>query len=117
MSLFGLTETMGSSSIERRRDLTVSKKETFLGFGDLVKDFVRVCWSGKNSRKMLIFLTINLIFMFVELGYGIYSNSLGLISDSFHMLTDCFSLFVALAAAYISVNKADNVYTFGFERV
>jgi cation diffusion facilitator family transporter len=55
--------------------------------------------------------------MFVELGYGVYSNNLGLISDSFHMLSDCISLFVALGANYVAQNKADQFYTYGFERV
>ena len=55
--------------------------------------------------------------MIVELGYGLYSNSLGLISDSFHMLADCLSLLVALIAGYISMGKADNVFTYGYDRV
>ena len=66
---------------------------------------------------MLIFLTINLLFMFVELSYGLYSNSLGLISDSFHMLADCLSLLVALLAGFISMGKADHVFTYGYDRV
>ena len=66
---------------------------------------------------MLIFLTINLLFMFVELCYGLYANSLGLISDSFHMLADCLSLLVALIAGYISMGKADGVFTYGYDRV
>lgn len=88
----------------------------FLGIGSQVSDFIRVCWSDHDSRKMLIFVTMNLIFMFIELSYGVYSNSLGLISDSFHMLSDCISLFVALGAAYVASNKADANYTFGFQR-
>lgn len=65
----------------------------------------------------MIFFTINFSFMFVELFYGVYSNSLGLISDAFHMLSDCMSLLVALFAAYVAVkHKADNEYTYGYDR-
>lgn len=87
------------------------------GFGSVVGDFVKTCWQKPGSRKMLIFLALNLAFMFVEMGYGVYANSLGLISDAFHMLSDCFSIFVALVASYISSGPADRVYTFGYERV
>ena len=87
-----------------------------MGLRAQASEFIRVCWHNNDSRKMLIFVTINLLFMFVELGYGVYSNSLGLISDSFHMLSDCISLFVALAASYVANNKADSHYTYGFQR-
>lgn len=91
-------------------------KGIFLGMGSLMTDFLVKCWQKEDSRKMLIFTTINMLFMFVELGYGIYSNSLGLISDSFHMFSDCLSLFVALGASYISLGDANQVYTFGYVR-
>lgn len=87
------------------------------GFGSTVGDFVSTCWSKPGSRKMLIFLGLNMTFMFVEMSYGVYANSLGLISDAFHMLSDCLSIFIALVAAYISSGPADRVYTFGYERV
>ena len=80
-------------------------------------DFVKTCWYKPASRRMLIFLMINLSFMFVEMGYGIYANSLGLISDAFHMLSDCFSILIALVASYISSAHADKVYTYGYERI
>mmetsp|Transcript_2610 Transcript_2610/g.3340 ORF Transcript_2610/g.3340 Transcript_2610/m.3340 type:complete len:86 (+) Transcript_2610:1432-1689(+) len=54
--------------------------------------------------------------MFVELFYGIYTNSLGLISDSFHMLFDCLALLFGLCASYMATCKADNQYTFGYDR-
>lgn len=104
---------------DRRRDIALPSASlaNFYGFGQNVGEFVRVCWGKDDTRKMLIFVTINLLFMFVELGYGVYSNSLGLISDSFHMLSDCISLFVALGAAYVADNRADSHYTYGFQRV
>lgn len=108
LAFFGL-----SSQLDSRRDSAPGPKRCF-GLGAQISEFVRVCWQEENSRKMLIFVTINLLFMFVELGYGVYSNSLGLISDSFHMLSDCISLFVALGAAYVASNKANSQYTYGF---
>ena len=63
---------------------------------------IKVTWSHSQSKKILIFFTINLSFMFVELLYGYYTNSLGLISDAFHMLFDCTALLIGLVAAYIS---------------
>ena len=65
-------------------------------------DFAKACYENPDSRKISIFLVINLSFMFVELIYGFMSNSLGLISDSFHMLFDCTALFIGLIASYIS---------------
>jgi solute carrier family 30 (zinc transporter), member 5/7 len=83
------------------------------GLGSSMKDFVHKCWDKPSSRRMLIFLLINLAFMVVEMGYGVYANSLGLISDAFHMLSDCLSIFIALVASYISSGPTDKVYTFG----
>ena len=84
------------------------------GLGSVMGDFVRTVWSKSGSRRMLIFLSINLMFMMVEMGYGVYANSLGLISDAFHMLSDCFSIFIALVASYISSGQADRLYTYGY---
>lgn len=61
-----------------------------------------VTWEGEKTKRILIFLVINLSFFFVELIYGYRSNSLGLISDAFHMLFDCAALFMGLVAAYIA---------------
>ena len=83
---------------------------------DLVVDFCKTCYENEDSRKISIFLTINLSFMFVELVYGFISNSLGLISDSFHMLFDCTALFIGLCASYIAKQKPDASYTYGYGR-
>ena len=68
----------------------------------LIFDMISVTWNNNQSRKILIFLVINMAFFFVELIYGYMSNSLGLISDAFHMLFDCMALFIGLSASYIS---------------
>jgi zinc transporter 5/7 len=38
-----------------------------------------------DSRRIAMFLVINMAFMFVEAIYGYWNNSLGLISDAAHM--------------------------------
>jgi len=88
-----------------------------LGFGNVLKDFMKTSWEQTNSRHMMIFFLINLSFMFVEMGYGLYANSLGLISDAFHMLSDCFTILIALVATYISASPPDRMFTYGYERV
>ena len=42
-----------------------------------------------ETRKIAVFLALNLSFMLVEAIYGLLTNSLGLISDAAHMLFDC----------------------------
>lgn len=80
-----------------------AQKFNLLAVGDSVLvDMIKVTWSNTQSRKILIFLIINMAFFFVELIYGYMSNSLGLISDAFHMLFDCMALFIGLSASYIS---------------
>nr|CAG4641851.1 EOG090X09D3 [Eurycercus lamellatus] len=70
----------------------------------------------KNSRNLLMFLLLNFSFAFVELFYGIWTNSLGLISDSFHMFFDCTGLLAGLAASVIIQWKANEHYSYGYER-
>jgi len=72
--------------------------------------------NDKNSRNLLMFLLLNFSFAFVELFYGIWTNSLGLISDSFHMFFDCTGLLAGLAANIIIQWKANENYTYGYER-
>jgi len=94
-----------------------NKVAVVFDLGSTVTDFLSACWSKPDSRRMLIFLALNLTFMVVEMGYGLYANSLGLVSDAFHMLSDCFSIFVALIASHISSGAADTIFTFGYVRV
>lgn len=80
-----------------------------LNFGSfkntLFYDVVRVTWSNPESKRILIFFTINIAFFFIELVYGYLSNSLGLISDAFHMLFDCMALLIGLMASYVAQLK------------
>ena len=63
-----------------------------------------------------MFLLLNFSFAFVELFYGIWTNSLGLISDSFHMFFDCTGLLAGLAANIIIQWKANEHFSYGYER-
>jgi len=69
-----------------------------------------------DSRRIAVFLTLNLIFLFVEVLYGYWCNSLGLISDSAHMFFDCSALFIGLYASYMAKCDADKFYTYGYGR-
>lgn len=62
-----------------------------------------------DSRKIFIFLCLNLGFMFIQMGYGIYTNSLGLVSDSIHMLVDCAAIAFGLAASILADDSRDDV--------
>ena len=93
----------------------------------MLSDFLQTIWSDSNSKKILLFLILNVSFMGVELLYGYLSNSLGLIGDSFHMLCDSMALMIGLGASYISKLSADasqqkskNIlqkYTYGLAKV
>jgi len=72
---------------------------------------------GKESRRIFLYLCLNLMFMFVEMIYGYLTNSLGLISDSAHMLFDCTALVIGLFAAVISNWEPTQVFSFGYARV
>ena len=48
--------------------------------------------ASSDSRKLSIFLLLNLGFMIVELMVGLLTGSLGLVADAFHMLFDRLEL-------------------------
>jgi hypothetical protein len=60
-----------------------------------------------DSRKIFVFLCLNLAFMCVQMGYGIYTNSLGLVSDSIHMLVDCAAIAFGLAASVLADDSTE----------
>lgn len=64
--------------------------------------FVRICASNSDTRRIGGFLLVNMMFMFIEIIYGYLTNSLGLISDAAHMAFDCIALLIGLIASYIS---------------
>jgi zinc transporter 5/7 len=83
----------------------------------ILRNTLKTILKNRDSRKIFIFLTINLSFMFVELIYGFWTNSLGLISDAFHMLFDCTALAIGLYAAVISKWEPNRIFTYGYGRV
>lgn len=77
----------------------------------------RVLWEKEDSRKILLFLSVNVSYMFVELVVGFWTNSLGLIGDAGHMFFDNGALVIGLIASYIGKLPADAQYTYGYGRV
>lgn len=83
---------------------------------DQINGWLRLIFSDRNSRNLLLFLILNLSFAFVELIYGVWTNSLGLISDAFHMFFDCTGLLAGLVASVITKWRANEKYSFGYVR-
>jgi cobalt-zinc-cadmium efflux system protein len=60
---------------------------------------------------------LTLIYFFVELIGGVYYNSLALLTDSLFMMVNILGQFLTILIHHISRKPADNVMTFGYERV
>ncbi|PRP86862.1 hypothetical protein PROFUN_05079 [Planoprotostelium fungivorum] len=82
----------------------------------LISSF-RTILSGKESRRIFLYLCLTLGFMFVEMVYGLWTNSLSLISDACHMLFDSTALVIGLFASIISKWSANKMYSYGYGRV
>lgn len=93
-----------------------SSKSRFKIFATL-KSWIRLIISDEATRNLFFFLLLNCSFAFVELFYGIWTNSLGLISDSCHMFFDCAALVAGLIASVISKWRANDRYSYGYQRV
>nr|CAG4646405.1 EOG090X09D3 [Macrothrix elegans] len=93
-----------------------SNKGKISRFVNSMIGWIKKITKDKNSRNLLLFLMLNFSFAFIELFYGIWTNSLGLISDSFHMFFDCTGLLAGLAASIIIQWKANEHYSYGYER-
>lgn len=78
---------------------------------------VKSLWARDDSRKILMFLSVNVSYMFVELVVGFWTNSLGLIGDAGHMLFDNSALVIGLVASYIGKLPPDEQFTYGYGRV
>ena len=70
-----------------------------------------------DSRRIFIFLCLNLAFMGVQMLWGIWTNSLGLISDAIHMFFDCAAIFMGLIASVMASWKTDDRFHYGYKRV
>lgn len=73
--------------------------------------------ANSNSRRIFLFLCLNLAFMGVQMLWGVWTNSLGLISDAIHMFFDCAAIFMGLVASVMAEWKTDDKFHFGYKRV
>jgi len=77
---------------------------------------------AKDSKAILIALSMTMVIFIAQLIGSYLSNSLALLSDAGHMLTDIGALVIAYTALrfYNSGNKGKhllNTFTFGFKRI
>eukprot|EP01064_Diplonema_japonicum_P005427 TRINITY_DN13635_c0_g1_i2.p1 TRINITY_DN13635_c0_g1~~TRINITY_DN13635_c0_g1_i2.p1 ORF type:complete len:605 (+),score=62.85 TRINITY_DN13635_c0_g1_i2:408-2222(+) len=106
-----ITRMSGSCSSDPFAEYELPEMEGLEG-----EDFLSTLMKSHSSRKLLVFLLLNLFYASVEFLYGVYSGSLGLVSDSFHMLIDSVSVGLALGAAFIATWPRDSNHPFGFGR-
>jgi zinc transporter 5/7 len=85
--------------------------------GSLFRSGFRQVLERKKSRRLFLYLLLNLTFMTVEVSYGLWTNSLGLISDGCHMLFDCIALAIGLAAAVVAKWDPNTSFSYGYGRV
>ncbi|MGM0435822.1 MAG: cation diffusion facilitator family transporter [Bacillota bacterium] len=69
--------------------------------------------SEKNIKSAFF---INLFFTIIELFGGLYTNSMAILSDAIHDLGDTISLGMSAFFERFSKRKADESYTFGYDR-
>lgn len=116
LSLWGLLLCgllIGIGVRELDLELGVESSESFTV---LIMKPIRHILSERKSRKIALFLLINMGYMVVEFVAGFMSNSLGLISDACHMLFDCAALGIGLYASYISRLPANSQFNYGCGR-
>lgn len=75
---------------------------------------VHVILSVPSTRKIFLYLLLNISFMFVEVVVGWWCNSLGLIGDGVHMLFDSSAILLGLWASVVSRWDADEFYSYGY---
>lgn len=78
---------------------------------------IRIILSKRDSRRIFLFLCLNLAFMGVQLLYGVWTNSLGLISDAVHMFFDCAAIFMGLVASVMATWPSDEIFPYGYKRI
>jgi zinc transporter 5/7 len=76
----------------------------------------RVVSASRTSRRLALFLGINLMFMVVEALVGVLSHSLTLATDAAHMLLDCAALAVGLFGETAARWPPSAHFPFGFGR-
>src|SRR5688572_2400667 len=61
-------------------------------------------------------IVLNSLFVLIEFVFGFYGNSLALMSDAGHNLGDVATLALSLFAFQIAKKKANNRFTYGFQK-
>ncbi|PKI84680.1 Putative zinc transporter msc2 [Malassezia vespertilionis] len=82
-----------------------------------LRGMVRTIVANSDSRRIFMFLCLNLGFMGVQMVWGVWTNSLGLISDAIHMFFDCTAIFMGLLASVMASWKTDGAFPYGYKRV
>lgn len=82
-----------------------------------LRRMIKAILANSNSRRIFLFLCLNLAFMGVQMLWGVWTNSLGLISDAIHMFFDCAAIFMGLVASVMASWKTDDRFHFGYRRV
>lgn len=82
-----------------------------------MRHMIKMILANRDSRRIFLFLCLNLAFMFVQLVWGVWTNSLGLISDAIHMFFDCAAIFMGLIASVMASWNTDKAFPYGYKRV
>ena len=75
-----------------------------------------VLTTSRDSRRLTLFLLLNLAIMVLEAVAGVYANSLALLSDAAHMLFDCAAIATGLFGAYAARWPPRPSFPFGLAR-
>lgn len=76
--------------------------------------YIRTIIQDPKTRKVFVFLCLNLSFTGVEAVYGILTNSLSLTSDALHMFFDSSAIILGLFATVVAKWDADEKFTYGY---
>ncbi|XP_029031692.1 zinc transporter 6 [Betta splendens] len=85
-------------------------------FGKLLQEFQLVA-SDRRSWRILLFGALNLLCTGCLLMWCSSTNSMALTAYTYVTIFDLFSLITCLISSWVSMKKASQVYTFGFERL
>lgn len=70
----------------------------------------------KDSKKLVVAITIISVFFLVELLGGYITGSLGILSDAFHLLSDLLGFVLSWWSIQVREKRPDKVHTFGYYR-
>ncbi|KAK5854320.1 hypothetical protein PBY51_015400 [Eleginops maclovinus] len=85
-------------------------------FGKLQQEF-RLVTSDRRSWRILLFGALNLLCTGCLLMWCSSTNSMALTAYTYLTIFDLFSLITCLISSWVSMKKASQVYSFGFERL